>query len=133
MSNLAYTKTATYVQPAWTTQQGFIDGIYVDDVLFANNIPIIRAEMSIWVEPESHLRQRTIYISIPTFENGSVSAITRIFTWLPLQHDVKSLWLEFPNNFYGIGLNVFYIATMVDLPTNASVTWTVKYVLVVTY
>lgn len=133
MATKLYTKTTQFTQPAWTQGWEFIDGIYVDNRFFGENIPILGATLLITVTPTKHLRTRSLAFTARTFKNGQVGSIFYSHQWLPLQDHQWRQQIEFNSDFYGPGLNPFYWVCSVDLPTNAEVIYTVNYELEVVY
>jgi hypothetical protein len=126
-----YEKTTAYVQPAWTEAYDFIDGIYVDDMFFKNNIPTGAAYLGIFARPSSHLVPRNIMFSGLTFRDGVVGYWQLGWSWLIGETNQIYLYQDFPDNFYGMGLNTIHIVAS-GLGSGA-VTYNVTYVLEVHY
>lgn len=133
MATKVFTKSAQFVQSAWTKGWEFIDGIYVDESFFTKNIPILSASLALSVKPTRHFRQRSIFFTARTFEHGVTGSIMRFHLWLPLEdHEWEEL-VNFGSAFYGAGLNPLYWVCEVDMPTDAEVIYTVEYELEVKY
>lgn len=133
MASKVFKKTPVLVQPAWTTAWQLVDGIYIDSRFFEENIPILGAVLTIGIKPTRHLRERSAWLSIPTFENGRVGLEQHSFGWLPLQDHKQEETIDFGNAFYGMGLNILVWELKVDILTSAEVVYTVEYELVVRY
>jgi hypothetical protein len=133
MATKLFTKTTQLVQPAWSPQVIIPDGIYVNGRFFEENIPILGAVLTIGIKPTRHLRERSAWLSIPTFQNGKVGLEQRVFKWYPLQDQEQKQTIDFGDAFYGMGLNILNWSLIVDLVTSAAVIYTANYELEVRY
>lgn len=134
MATKTFTKLSTYTLPAWQTALLYVDGIYVDEKFFDENIPILGASINITAQPTSHARTRSLGISIRTYHSGVVSQELLLYNqWWPFTSGVAEAEKDLTGIFYGVGLNMLSIVTQVDIPTNADVIFTVNYELRVSY
>lgn len=133
MGFIVYSKQATYTQPAWTQTSEFIDGIYVDGPFFNHNVPIIRGVLGITIQPSKHFRQRNLTIATLKFQNGKVVPEIRVESWWLNEYDEHYIYIDYGGAFYGMGLNVIYLVSGVDLMTSAPVIYEVEYNLGVYY
>lgn len=111
MAKLYYEKSATYVLPAWRIAAFHIDGMYVDGVLFENNIPVVDNTVWISLQPRnSHSFRHDIIFSIPRYSNGVVDFLYHDFWWWPGQNHAQSDKI-FCNGFpYGMGINTIGVS-----------------------
>lgn len=134
MATKTFTKTSTYVLPAWQTAYQRVDGIYVDEKFFGENVPILGASLKITATPTIHLRTRWLGIYIATYRAGVVSQELLLYNqWWPFTAGEARAEKDLAGVFYGIGLNMLNITMGVDVPTNVDVVFTVHYELEVSY
>ena len=134
MATKLFTRSARYVQPAWTLGEEFVDGLYINGRFFNEAIPILGAVITVRVKPSKHLRMRTLLITTPNFSNGQ-TGLTGLFSysWMPLQDNEIVREHILTANFYGIGVNLFSLAASIDIPSDAPVVYDVHYDLSVIY
>jgi len=130
MAAIAYTKTSRYTLPAWEWVMRFIDGIYIDGVLFDENIPVTNTLLHVSVKPQNwHMVHHEVNFTVNPLINGAVSYITRSNTWAPFTSGEWKFTMDYAGNPYGMGLNLIFVGAFVALPISAAVVYDVEYVM----
>lgn len=133
MDKRYYVHEGVYSLPAWKLYELHWDGIYLNDELFENNIPIVDQVAWLSVTPQgSYGTYQDVMIGFPTFTNGEVVRIGHRFTWAPYQTLTLSEKLFYNGNPYGMGLNTIAIELEVTLAKHYEMSWYVHYIMEVT-
>jgi len=134
MATKTFTKTSEYILPAWQTAYQLVDGIYVNERFFDENIPILGASIKITAQPTVHARFRTLGIFIAAYEPSVVWQELLFYNqWWPFTSGEVEAEKDLTEIFYGIGLNMLNVTPLVDMPTNVPVIFTVNYELRISY
>lgn len=133
MTTKWYMHSNTYELPAWCYWGTAWDGIYLNDELFHQNIPIIDCVAWISVTPQgSYGTGQWVKVGFPSFTNGEVVRVGQTFDWAAYQTDTISKKLFFNGNPYGMGLNTIAFQVEVGLPKHYPMSWYVHYIMEVT-
>lgn len=116
MTTKWYTKDAAYTLPAWNPVYFEIDGIYIDSSLFEKGTPVLDTILWISVQPnKGHVVYHSITLGIPSFANGTVTMLNKMFSWLPVQRHAQSDKIFCNGNPYGVGLNIIGVLCAIIL------------------
>jgi len=116
MATKWYTKDALYTLPAWNPVYFEMDGIYIDSSLFENGTPVLDNILWISVQPDKgHIVNHSITLSTPSFANGKVTMLNKMFTWLPGQDYAQSEKIFCNGHPYGVGLNIIGVLCAIIL------------------
>jgi hypothetical protein len=116
MATRWYTKDAQYVLPAWHPIWLEVDGFYVDSSLFDQNIPVLDTILwiSVGLDHWSYTNHQ-ITFAIQSYQNGQVTPLNKMFTWLPGQAHTQSDKIYCNGHPYGMGLNILAVETSMIL------------------
>jgi hypothetical protein len=111
MATKWYTKNAQFKLPAWQAMAYYLDGLYINDDLFYNNIPV--QDMVVWisVQPDTwHIVQHQIAFDIASYNHSThkVEFLHKLFAWAIGHSEPKSDKIFCNGNPYGMGLNPFW-------------------------
>lgn len=130
-----YTKEAQYILPAWSAIRGETDALYIDGVLWSNNIPVLDNIVWISVQPDgTHSFRHHITFYIPTFNRATnkVDYILQGFWWWPWEDHEQSNKVFCNGNPYGMGLNLFQVMMEIELPITRDIIYDVSLMMEVT-
>lgn len=125
-----YTLEKQFKLPAWAWSARHWDGIYIDDALFENNIPLLDTVAWLQVTPDSsHWTDYYCDIGLPTFINGQVVRIGHKFYWPPFTGGSQAQKLLYNGHPYGMGLNTISVVCSVSLPITVDIIYDVSIIL----
>jgi hypothetical protein len=130
MADIEYTKKSSYTLPAWSWVMRFIDGIYIDGLLFESNIPVANTLLHVSVKPRDwHMVHHEINFTVNPVIGGAVSYITRSNSWAPFTSGEWNFAIDYAGNPYGMGLNLIFVGAFVAVPISAPVVYDVEYLM----
>lgn len=131
MAKSQYTLNAVYRLPAGNTYAIAMDGIYIDGVLFDNNIPLVDCVVDVSAKPrDSHMIAHWVNFGFPSYKNGKVERIGLRMDWLPFQTHTQTERLLYYGYPYGMGLNTIAVEMRLDVfPLTRDVVYDVNYLM----
>lgn len=130
MATKWYVHEGIYTLPAWKDYELHWDGMYLDDELFGQNIPI--KDQVAWLSATPQGKYGTdqwLDVGFPTFTNGQVVRLGHQFRWRPYSDATLSAQLSYNGNPYGMGLNTIAIQPQVFLVKHYVMSWHVHYIM----
>jgi len=130
-----YTKEAEYILPWGYWSFDAVDGIYIDNHFFDNNIPIRGMNVVTYVKPSGDRMMPRTLSSFMYGWNGSSVIAVKIFehTWSYGAVNGVSQYANLDDSFYGIGLNILDVRVQVGGGATGDSIYSVQYVLGVSY
>jgi hypothetical protein len=114
MATKEYQFWGQYPVPAGDIYAAHMDGVYIDGVLFENNVQVTDGTVHIVVAPQSaDFIDKYLRVGLPTYENGEVIRVGHKFSWSPNSLATQSYDIDYAGHPYGIGLNT--IAVEIEL------------------
>lgn len=131
MAKVYYTKDAVYKLPAGKVYAIAMDGIYIDGILFDDNIPVVDCVAWISVTPRySHMIYHWIMIGVPSYKYGEVERLGIRLNWLPFQTHTQSDKISYNGHPYGMGLNTIAAQLYLDVfPLTRDIVYDVSYLM----
>lgn len=117
MAKRYYTLEKQFTLPAWSMSARHWDGIYINGVLFEQNIPVVDTVAWLQVTPQGkYTPDHWCNIGFPTFTNGEVIRIGHKFYWIPWNDTPQAEKLLYNGHPYGMGLNTISVVCTASVP-----------------